>query len=231
MTILGVIDTETTGLDKESDEIVELAIARYRVNPQEFAFIDSISILFEVESNPAAGVNGIEPELTNCGVFLDNQARVAMVGCDYLVAHNAEFDKGFVLKMFPDIGTPWVCSQNDYEWQDGESQKLVNLCCGRNIVFTAAKHRALVDVLMLGELLRHRGYDAFLAAAEKSKMPEFVVEALVSFADKDKAKAEKFRWEPDTKKWVKTVKAKSIQEAKSVCALFDFKTKVTAKEK
>lgn len=93
-----VIDTETTGLHKENDKIVELAAVRF-VN-------GNATEVFETLVNPgmsipadAAAVNHIKNEMVaNCpAIDKIMPAFDRFVGSSTVVGHNLDFDLGFIL--------------------------------------------------------------------------------------------------------------------------------------
>jgi len=207
-----IIDTETTGIDPEKDALIELAFAIYQFTEDDFSLIECASFLMPCGENPAYDCNGISPELSLMSVMaLSKSMKRAMDSCACFIAHNAAFDKGFFGETFEiNSQIPWVCTVADYELDCGKSRKLTHVCADNGIFFTAGKHRAMIDVLMLAELVNKLGYERFLKAFERSKMPEYKLISLAPFADKDAVKAAGFRWNPDTKQWTKNVKTKDV---------------------
>jgi DNA polymerase III subunit epsilon len=205
-----IIDTETTGLD-DSAELIEVAFASYNFTETDFSMIECASFLIPKDENPAQEVNGISPELSKMAMLVPFSISHAINCCDCFIAHNAEFDKKFFRKTFnTGCYNPWVCTVADYELDCGKSRKLNHVCADNGIFFTAGKHRAMIDVLMLAELVGKLGYVRFLKAFERSKMPEYKLISLAPFADKDAVKAAGFRWSPDTKQWTKNVKTRDV---------------------
>jgi DNA polymerase-3 subunit epsilon len=228
-----IIDTETTGLDHEKDSVIEIAYARYHFTENEFSLIECGSTLVTCDENPAESVNHISPELTKMRCSSLNHVLDAILCSDYVVAHNAAFDKPFVEDLFrfyseDVLNKAWVCTLEDYEWDEKESRKLAYLCNDRNLVCTIGKHRGMIDVLMLAELIAHEGFEKFGKAVDRSGWPRYNVVAQVSYADREKAKEKKFRWCPDTKTWEREIRALREQD---VHAMFDFPVITRVKER
>lgn len=122
--LAAVVDVETTGLSPWRDEIVELAALLFafeRATGQICGVVDEYTGLREPSvpiSPEAARVNGITPEMVR-GQRLD-QARVETIfrRAEFLVAHNASFDRGFVTRLFPLTKQKlWLCSMRHVDWR------------------------------------------------------------------------------------------------------------------
>lgn len=230
--IICVVDTETTGLDPKKDSIVEIAFARYLFTEFEMSLIECGSVLINCDENPCEHVNHISPALTKLRCSYVNHVLDAILASDYVVAHNAAFDKPFVTGLFNSYSeeieqASWICSVTDYQWDEKESRKLSYLCNDRNLVCTIGKHRAMIDVLMLADLIAFEGFERFVRAVEYSTLPRFHVIANVSYDDKDKAKERKFLWNAEAKKWEKEVRSPCIADVE---AMFDFPVTIRRKE-
>jgi DNA polymerase-3 subunit epsilon len=152
--IAGFIDVETTGLSPYNDEIVELCIVLFaydRDSGQVMGIVDEYTGLREPSCpipQAASRIHGITKRQVK-GMQLDDQKIISMIEkADYLVAHNAKFDSGFVCKIFKIADLKqWYCSMNGIDWKGhGFSSKgLQNLLRDHNIDATQA-HRAEDDV-------------------------------------------------------------------------------------
>ncbi len=148
------IDVETTGLNWAVDEIVELAITLFAFDPNTGeikGIIDEYVGLREPTcpiSGSAARIHGITKKMV-AGKNLDRQRIEAIFeAAEFIIAHNARFDHGFVKRIFPSVlKKPWYCSMSGINWRKKGfvSKALQNLIRDHQIVVNGA-HRAGADV-------------------------------------------------------------------------------------
>jgi len=89
-----ILDTETTGLDENKDEVIEIGCILFDVSFK--CVLSQVSFLFPVNNNEAEYVNGISAEVTNITQPWEDGLNffLKLVDCsDLIVAHNVEFDK------------------------------------------------------------------------------------------------------------------------------------------
>ena len=106
-----VVDTETTGLDPAEDRVVELGAVRliwdgefYKVGPTRHCFVNP------GRSIPAASsaVHHItDADVVDALTIGEALKFVRIEDDDVIVAHNADFDKGFLPEL---AGNEWVCT-------------------------------------------------------------------------------------------------------------------------
>lgn len=148
------LDIETTGLSGKTDEIIEFAVALFAFNRSTYeipGIIDRYTGLRE-PSIPipveATRINGIRFEDVY-GKQLDNtRIQTILDRAEFLISHNAEFDRKFVKKLFPSVNEKdWLCSMRDIDWigKGFYSKGLQNLLIDHRIKSPRA-HRALFDV-------------------------------------------------------------------------------------
>lgn len=147
------LDTETTGLTS-NDEVIEFAIVlfRYDVSRRKLRVIDRYRGLREPSCaiDPGAeAVHGISFDQVRGKRLKDRVVRRILSKADFLVAHNAAFDRRFVTKLYPQTETMrWHCSMNGIGWRKKgfTSRGLQQLLAAHGIKVKRG-HRALDDVM------------------------------------------------------------------------------------
>jgi len=180
MLVAGLVDIETTGLDSDKDEIIEFAIILFSYDPETGSvtkILDEYTSLREPNcpvTRDAPRIHGLTKRKLK-GHNLDHVRITKMIKrADFLVAHNAEFDRGFVEQLFPGArSVPWRCSMNGIDWKAHGffSKGLQNLLWDHDIVPTE-KHRALADAKAPVELLSRKDEngDPYFRELLKSKL-------------------------------------------------------------
>lgn len=198
-----LIDTETTGLDPKTDRVIEVAAILYSV--EHATPLHFFSSLLRADANPAEAINRIPAAaLVEAPEPATVWARVGAIAeqADAIVAHNAEFDRGFVPAAL-DALRPWICTMQDLQWpRQGGGRSLVALALDHDLGVAYA-HRALADCDLIARLLtRSRELGADLAALlARGLRPKAKFAALVSYDDREKAKTAGFSWDGPTKTW------------------------------
>ena len=154
-----VVDVETTGLDHQRDEIIELAMTpfNYGLDGTIFSVGDSFQGLRQ-PSEPIApeitAITGITNEMV-AGQIIDPAAVATFAApASLVIAHNAPFDRRF-LERFSEIFStkPWACSLSQIDWaaEGFEGTKLAYLAQAAGFFYD--RHRAMHDCLATVELL------------------------------------------------------------------------------
>lgn len=201
-----IIDTETTGLDHEKDEVIELAMLS-------FTYDDAGTILdtvgsFEGFQQSSRPLSNLITEITGitdadiAGQTIDVEAVARFVrNADLVIAHNARFDRPFCERLHPAFADlPWACTLAEIDWRGMgfETAKLGALLSEAGMFHDA--HRALADCQALLELLASptcSAKDAFgrLLASSRSTTVEISAER-APFLAKDLLKSRSYRWSP-----------------------------------
>lgn len=209
--VVAIVDVETTGTDPEVDQVIEVGLVTYSI--AHARVIDAMSVLVHsTDENPAHLVNGIPAGMLK----LARPQPYAMVremlrNITTILAHNAEFDRGFLYRLdeaiFPRHFV-WVDTCGCVEWprQSRPASSLVSLCLEHGVGVTDA-HRALTDCLLIARLLTRcadLGSDLGQLLAPALR-PTAKLQALVSYEERQLAKDAGFRWQAETKQWTRTM--------------------------
>ena len=216
-TILG-IDFETTGLDLVEDRVTEVGM-----------------VLWEIESKTPVQISGflvntpkpITEEITKLtGItraLLDTfgseeglafkAVERAVRKADFVMAHNGnEFDKplleNWAKRESPLPEKTWIDSKTDLPAEAYQkSAGLKYMACDHGFLYDG--HRAVNDVLAMFKILSF--YDV-PTVIERAKQPTIRVQALVTFDTNKLAKERGYHWKPETKQWIKPIKANELDK-------------------
>ena len=207
------IDCETTGLDHERDEIIELACRRFRYDrngiitkiDKAYSWLEEPSVPIPAEVTAITGI--VDADVA--GQRIDDAAAARLIGsATYRVAHNAAFDRKFVERRLPAVsGLAWACSCTGIDWTgrhlDGRKLGWLLAQIGR---FHDA-HRATADVDAVVALLSHGDADgrtALSAMIDAAETPSWIVDAIgANFEVKDLLRSRRYRWKADRRVWSK----------------------------
>jgi DNA polymerase-3 subunit epsilon len=202
------VDVETTGLDHQADEIIELAMVpfTYGSDGQIYEVKEPLQ-RFNQPSKPISAeitkLTGITDEMVAGHKIDPTEVEAFAQDAVLVIAHNAGFDRRFMEKLAPAFSLKgWACSQSQIDWagEGIEGTRLSYLVAGAGYFYD--KHRAVNDCLAAIELLaaplpvsEGTGLSALLASARK---PTWRIWAENSPFDlKDVLKARGYRWNPD----------------------------------
>lgn len=224
------LDVETTGLDHREHAVIELAMQRFRAD--EHGRIVDVGPSFRWLEDPGVA---IPPEITALtGVtdaavagrrICDAEATCLMLDADFVVAHNAGFDRPFVEARLPAAaGRPWICTMRDVDWRARgfEGRVLSHLLTQVGWFYEA--HRADADVTALLHLLDHApagGRRTVLAEAVGTGVrPGWIIEAVrAPFHAKDRLKAGGYRWDAAKRHWWKEVPENAFDDEFQWCVV------------
>lgn len=211
-----VLDVETTGTDRHSDRITELAMQRVRID--QFGRIVETGRPYSWLEDPGIPIpqeivakTGITDEMVAGRSISDGEACGLITSADVVLSHNAAFDRPFVDRRLDLGGQAWICSLNDIEWRDhgfeGRSLADLLLRCGW---FFQGAHRASADVNALLHLLDHRldtGGTVMKELLRTAARSTWVIDAFdAPFSAKDLLKERGYRWDADRKVWRLTMR-------------------------
>jgi DNA polymerase-3 subunit epsilon len=160
------VDVETTGLDKETAEIIELGMVPFYFDPDRAQILQVITerLYFAFEepkgdvSAEITQITGIEPA-DLIGQRIDDARVNSILGDAALViAHNAEYDRPILERRLSGFAAKhWACSQREVKWDayGAVGAKLGNILAGVCGEFYEA-HRALDDCRVGVHVLAHQ---------------------------------------------------------------------------
>ena len=220
------VDTETTGIDRKNDHIIEIAVKVLCFETSSGKIL-SVEGSYESFNDPKEDISteitlltGIENKMVD-GKFIDwNEVDALFQGADIIIAHNASFDRAFIDRFSSNSPSKiWACSISDIDWLERgfTSSKQELLCYWHGFYFDA--HRAMNDVDALIHLLTFdTGLERpLLELIKNSNKSEFVIYAEHFQYDqvkKDILKGNKYRWNPNDKIWFKRVNVDELEHEK-----------------
>jgi len=200
-----LLDVETTGLDQQKDEIIELGMVKFDYLPD--GRIAGLREVFSSFNEPSElippdviALTGITNEMV-AGHRID-EAVVSSFAEDavIVIAHNAGFDRKFAERYWPIFQRKaWGCSATEIEWRKHgfEGSRLGYLLNGAGFFHQA--HRAVDDCHALLEVLaselpaaRGPALAALLEQARKKTMRVWAEQS--PFELKDALKRRGYRW-------------------------------------
>lgn len=216
---LVAIDLETSGLDPATCVITEIGWALWDTDRSAPLMTGGGLVA------PAEGEAPLSPEIVTLTAITDEdrkefgtipEALFADVrdlfkkhGAERFVAHNAPFDRSFLEPVAASIGftglvgLPWIDTRTDLPLtEETTSGRLQHLLADHGII-QPFRHRALFDALGCCLLLQCYPIEEVIRRADA---PSVTLQALVSFDEKELAKARRYHWDAPTKAWLKTLK-------------------------
>jgi len=158
-----IVDVETTGIS-EQDEIIQIAVLLFSFDSETGEFLGrddfyegSREPAFEIDPD-ATAVHGLTRAKLR-GERIDRDKVVSLLQqSEFLVAHNAAFDRGFITRMFPECREKeWRCSMRSINWiAAGCRNKQLQTILARHQITPTRAHSASDDVACLYDLLARK---------------------------------------------------------------------------
>lgn len=217
-----ILDFETTGVNPEEDQIIEIGLIEFVIEDQHPPRI--VQMLSEVEdperviSTEVSEITGIDNRMLE-GRRIDwGKVRQIIERASLIIAHNADFDRAFFQKRpeLQGVETHWACSMRHIDWAEHGfgSQKLTYLAADHGFL-NPFPHRALFDCATTFKLVAP--YMSELV--ENSFKKSFIIKAIQSpFESKDILKARRYRWSPEERCWYKVVVESKLEDERQFLA-------------
>jgi DNA polymerase-3 subunit epsilon len=207
-----IVDTETTGLDVDECEVIELGMVRFEYGQsgrtyrvlETFSQLQQPSELIPREITQITGITDSDV----AGQRIDDEAVTNfLAGAAVVIAHNAQFDRPFCEMRWPVFSKiNWGCSMSQIPWhlEGHEGTKLGYLLNDHGLFHDG--HRAADDCRSLLKLLalpvRTSHQLALAALLETARKPTFRIWAMDSpYDSREVLKARKYRWCPTQRCW------------------------------
>jgi len=185
------LDTETTGVDTATDEMIELGYVIMEFDTK--GNLGNVIKIYNALNQPAlpilnSHIHGISDDMV-VGQKIDfTEVRADMEAVNLIIAHNSGFDRK-IIERYDDVfkTIPWACTYKDINWTPTgiASQKLsyIAYCCG----FFFDAHRATVDVFATIEFIKR--LDVFKELVIAAMQKQYILSAQGSpFSKKDDLK-------------------------------------------
>lgn len=220
-----VLDLETTGLDTQNDDILELGYAIYHIgNPAPLVMKSALIINQREITKEITEITGINQEMINHSgqnpkeKYEELLADIAKYNIEWIVGHNMlDYDLPVLRNNFirNDLTLPEMRvldTKTDIKFAvRHKSTSLVYLLADHGVI-NPFPHRALTDAMSCAVLLYKYDIEKVL---EVSSTPMVEIRADVGFNDKDLAKALQYNWDGERKIWFKKVREYYLAEEKS----------------
>ena len=208
------LDVETTGLNFNSDRVIQLCIRPVLINKNSFQ-VSALAKSKIYNNDPGSPLSEEIKKLTNIsdsdvkGESIDWEwVHSTLERADFIVCHNANFDRGMIEKELNRAGfkttkSIWACSMSQVYWRDlcRPSKALEVLCAWSGFWYNS--HQAANDVdAMIHVLRKNKKLQELLESAQK---PDYRVFAVNSPREKNQElKTRRYRWDPNVSSWYKS---------------------------
>ena len=128
-----LVDTETTGLDPGSDEVIGIGLLCLRVQARTGRVQGVVASSCQWREPDAMGVEaeavvGVTRTELKGRRFDEREIDRVLSVTDLVVAHNAAFDRPFLERWMPTLAElPWACSLTDIRWRSEEGLEQASL--------------------------------------------------------------------------------------------------------
>lgn len=209
-----IVDVETTGINPESDKIIEIGVLEFAVDQD---FNCNIVSMYSGLEDPQ---QSLKPEIVKLTHLTDEVLRGKQIQWDavrqyfdrasIVVAHNCAFDRAFLTSHpgLGDVDVHWACSIKHVDWEKkGFRSRALNYLAADHGFVNPFAHRALFDCASTFRLVAPHMKELM----ENSYQREFRVFATgAPFDMKQKLKERAYMWDPAQRVWFKNILEHSL---------------------
>jgi DNA polymerase-3 subunit epsilon len=199
-----LVDTETTGLDIQRDEVIELGMISFSYDAD--GNVGSVIDIFSAVRMPTRAIpveitrlTGISNEMVAGRVIDKEKLESFLRPASLVIAHNAAFDRPMCEKLSKSFAEkPWACSATEIDWRHFgfEGTKLAYIL--NQFGKFHSGHRAIDDCIALLNILRSQlantnrsVFSELLACARKTR---YRISVIATYDMRSMLKARGYRW-------------------------------------
>lgn len=220
-----ICDVETTGLEVDSSEIIELAYIAIHVIVQTGEVVKIVKEFdqFQDSSQPLSSkiisLTGITQEMIKDKKINWQEVADDFASAEFIVSYNAKFDRPFIEKYLPNSSNNWLCALTQIPWEEWGFTILKQEIIALNHGFYYSAHRAIVDCQVLLTLLqqkqKERYYLSFLMES-LSKVSYLIIALKTHISKKQFFNDHNFQWNKPLSVWHKYFNESEKTEAEEV---------------
>ena len=221
MHVGSVLDVETTGLDVNECEMINIAMVQFTYDMtgrihSVVNFVDEFQQPKDPIPEQASKVNGITDERVKGKAFNMTKIRNMINSSEILIAHQAQFDRRFMSKVFPEVNDKiWCCTLTQVEWEKDFGLKAKDLSwIGTNFGFFFDAHLALPDCWATLEILNKKNSeDQFILSylLDTLNKKQSLIKCIGSpFPKNNDLKSKDYHYSGDEKCWIKTTEPENV---------------------
>ena len=211
-----IVDLETTGINPEKDEIIEVGIVSFKVEENKtptvveiYGALSEPTIQIPPEIIKITGIDNAHVK----GERVDwNKVKLLFNKASIAIAHNAVFDVGFLSKKkeLSNCDIHWACSMRHIEWKrHGFSTRALNYLAADHGFVNPFAHRAVFDCALTLRLIT----PYFEELVKNSYENEYeIVANKAPYSSKDDLKLNGYFWDSSERVWKKNTYESSLDE-------------------
>jgi DNA polymerase III subunit epsilon len=217
-----IIDVETTGINPETDRIIEVGVLQFMLNEGEEPIITTMYSGLEDPGFPLTQeiktITGITDAALKGQVINWPYVAELIRDSEIAIAHNASFDRGFLMKRaeLAPLDIHWACSLRHIAWDKKRIQtRALNYLAAEHGFVNPFAHRALFDCATTFRIISPY-LEELIFRSYKREIEILALHA--PFEQKDKLKQRQYRWNDKARVWCKVVLESELDEERTFLA-------------